>query len=367
MTNELPKLPEYWRGDTRQSNTQTASSRVPGASGVNTPEAPAAYQNTPSASGSSQTEYVAVPGSVRPARKRRAGIIIGAIAAVVILGALFVNALGGFELKNPNEIAVIEMSGTIAYGSGATSPEGLDKLMDQAEADPRIKAIVLRVNSGGGSSAAGEEMAMRIRDAKKPVVVSTTELNASAAYHISSQADYIYVAKSSEVGAIGTIMQISDLSGLLEKLGISIDSIASSPSKDSSYGMRPLTDEERAQYQQMIDDINQVFKDNVQSGRNLSDEEINELSTGMVWAGERAVDLKLADEIGMYQDACDKAAELGGIAGDYDTEIISEAASGDMSKLIDLLMSSKFAGNDQAVLHITELIKELVTYDQNPS
>ena len=81
----------------------------------------------------------------------------------------------------------------------------------------------------------------------KPVVVSSASVNASAAYEISSQADYIYTAKTTAIGAIGTVMQVTDLSGLMEKLGISVDNVTSADSKDSSYGTRPLTEEERAQ------------------------------------------------------------------------------------------------------------------------
>ena len=104
-------------------------------------------------------------------------------------------------------------------------------------------------------------------DTGKPVVVSSASLNASAAYMISSQADAIFVARTTEIGAIGTAMQSTDFSGLLEKLGISVDNITSSESKDSSYGTRPLTEEERAYYQNMVDEINEVFIEIVADGR----------------------------------------------------------------------------------------------------
>ena len=160
-------------------------------------------------------------------------------------------------------VGVIDIDGTIQYDGTTCSPEGLKAQLDVAAENKHIKAVVLRVNSGGGTATAGEEMAAYVRqfreDTGKPVVVSSASVNASAAYEISSQADYIYTAKTTAIGAIGTVMQVTDLSGLMEKLGISVDNIASADSKDSSYGTRPLTEEERAYYQNMVNQINETF------------------------------------------------------------------------------------------------------------
>lgn len=114
-------------------------------------------------------------------------------------------------------VGVIDISGSIQYDGSACSPEGLSALLDEAEANPDIKAVVLRVNSGGGAATAGEEMAAYVREFSKPIVVSSASMNCSAAYEISSQADYIFVNKTTAIGAIGTILQTNDISGLLEK------------------------------------------------------------------------------------------------------------------------------------------------------
>lgn len=149
-------------------------------------------------------------------------------------------------------------------------PKALSSLLDQAEENDDIEAVVLRVDSGGGTATAGEEMAEYVKRFSKPVVVSSASMNCSAAYEISSQADLIYVNKTTDIGAIGTVMQVTDLSELLGKLGIKVDNIASAESKDSSYGTRPLTDEERAYYQELIDVTNEVFVENVAEGRSMS-------------------------------------------------------------------------------------------------
>ncbi len=224
----------------------------------------------------------------------------------------------GYEQLTEDAIAIIDIDGTIQYDGSACSPEGLKELLDEAEADDHIKGVVLRVNSGGGTATAGEEMALYVREFSKPVVVSSAAINASAAYEISSQADYIYVVKSTEIGAIGTAMEVMDLSGLLGMLGVNMDTITSADQKDSSYGYRPLTDEERAYYQQMVDDINAVFIDNVAEGRGMTKDEVTALATGMPFTGVTAVENGLADAIGTREDAIDKCAELAGIT-DYTT------------------------------------------------
>ena len=290
----------------------------------------------------------------------------GWIVAIVIVVCLFAftafcvkscsdsfggSTSGGFDTgASANSVAVLELDGTIQYDGSACSPEGFKKLLDKAADDSNIKALVLRVNSGGGAATAGEEMAAYLRDFKedcgKPVVVSSASINASAAYEISSQADYIYVAKSTEIGAIGTAMEVTDLSGLLDMLGIDIDVITSADSKDSSYGYRPLTDEERAYYQRMINQINEMFIENVAEGRKMTVDEVRGLATGLAFTGVDAVGNGIADEIGTLEDAKDKAAEVAGIS-DYQTYSLA-LYSYDLSSLYDLFGESK--SNDMSLL-----------------
>lgn len=249
-------------------------------------------------------------------------------------------------------VGVIDIDGTIQYDGTTASPEGLKAQLDRAEENSHIKAVVLRVNSGGGTATAGEEMADYLRDFSKPVVVSSASINASAAYEISSQADYIYTAKTTAIGAIGTVMQVTDLSGLMEKLGISVDNIASADSKDSSYGTRPLTDEERAYYQAQVDQINETFIQTVAEGRGMDVEEVRALATGMTFTGMTAVENGLADEIGTKEDAVAKAAALANMTA-YTTVDLRDSASG-LSSLLDLMSSSR-ASTDE----IAHALKEL--------
>ena len=254
----------------------------------------------------------------------------------------------GYEQLTEDAIAIIDIDGTIQYDGSACSPEGLKELLDEAEADNHIKGVVLRVNSGGGTATAGEEMALYVREFSKPVVVSSAAINASAAYEISSQADYIYVVKSTEIGAIGTAMEVMDLSGLLGMLGVNMDTITSADQKDSSYGYRPLTDDERAYYQQMVDEINAVFIDNVAEGRGMTKDEVTALATGMPFTGVTAVENGLADAIGTREDAIDKCAELAGIT-DYTTTNLY-FSDYDLSSLAYLLGEDRSSVDDIAKL-----------------
>ena len=189
-----------------------------------------------------------------------------------------------------------------------------------------------------------------MRDFSKPVVVSCAPLDASAAYMISSQADYIYTAETSAVGSIGVIMSVTDLSGLYEKLGISVDNITSADAKDAGGGDRPLTEEERAWYQAQVDQINDVFIATVAEGRSMTEDEVRALATGLTFTGIDAVGNGLADEIGTLEMAVEKAASLAGVA-DADTVYLQDSSS-DLGRLLDIMGTE-----DEAT--VTDMLKEL--------
>lgn len=317
--------------------------------------AQAAYQVPPAnpygyAQPQAQPAYAA-PTPASPPKRRGWIVGLAAVAAILILGiasiasctAMFTSSMGAFSYESPSwtdavygdTVGIIAIDGTIQYDGTTSSPEGLKAQLDAAEQNPDIKAVVLRVDSGGGTATAGEEMALYVRDFSKPVVVSVASMDASAAYMISSQADYIYTAKTSAVGAIGVVMQFTDLSGLYEKLGISMDNITSADSKDSSYGSRPLTEEERAYYQAQVDQINEVFVETVAEGRSMTTEEVEALATGLTFTGIDAVENGLADEIGTLDDAVAKACELAGVSR-ADT-VYMQPSSSDLSRLLDIM------------------------------
>jgi protease-4 len=245
------------------------------------------------------------------------------LAAIIGSCAWSVSLLGGgkTELVTGNGIAVIPMDGAIA-GSGSaaggiiTPEEFLDKL-NRAEDDSDVKAIVLRVNSPGGTVAASEEISMYVKAAKKPVVVSVGDVDASGAYMVSSQADKIIALPGSAVGSIGVITEIPNINGLLEKLGIKFVTITAGEYKGAGSPFEALTATETALIQTSVDEVYEQFIDIVAEGRKMKRSEVASLATGWAWNGSQAKELGLVDELGTYEDALRAAAKLGGIKGEY--------------------------------------------------
>lgn len=281
---------------------------------------------------------------------------VWAIVLLAVFGGLVLLALGSCVMGGANPVTktvgVIDIDGTIGQDGGASTPEGLLAQLQSAENDPSVGAVVLRVNSGGGAAAAGEEMAAYVRDFSKPIVVSSASGNASAAYLISSQADYIYANEASSIGAIGTAMQLTDYSKLLDLLGIDVRTITSADSKDASYGHRPLTQEEIEYFQAQVDQINKNFIESVAEGRDLPIEEVEKLATGMSFTGEDAVNNGLVDEIGTYKDACSKAASLAGLWS-YRVESLGSNELG-LGDLLAALFASSNDTSSESNLDIRE-------------
>lgn len=331
-----------------QQPQQSSQGQVPPQSAQpQSPQPPVGY----GAAAAGAAPYMAVP------KQKSRGWIVGIVAIVALcivtmfgmwscssaFSSSATTATSEADYLTSDAIAIINISGTIQYDGTTCSPEGLKEQLDIAAENDHIKAVVLRVNSGGGTATAGEEMATYIHEFNdstgKPVVVSSAATNASAAYELSSQANYIFVAKSTAIGAIGTAMQFMDYSGLMELLGITTDNITSSGSKDSTYGTRALTEEERNYYQAQINQINETFIETVAEGRAMSTDEVRALATGMTFTGIDAVENGLADEIGTQEDAIAKAAELA-YCSDYTTVTLEPSASGDLQTLLDLMSES---------------------------
>jgi protease-4 len=220
-----------------------------------------------------------------------------------------------------NGIAVIPMDGAIAGTGSATggiiTPEEFLTKLHRAEDDRNVKAIVLRVNSPGGTVAASEEISAYVKAAKKPVVVSVGDVDASGAYMVSSQADKIIALPGSAVGSIGVITEIPNVNGLLDKLGISFVTITAGEYKGAGSAFSALTATETALIQSSVNEVYGQFIDIVAEGRKMPRSEVESLATGWAWNGSQAKALGLVDQLGTYEDALKVAAKLGGIKGDY--------------------------------------------------
>lgn len=295
--------------------------------------------------------YPAAPGQpIAPVPTRRSGRawmwwLVGIAVVLVVFGCMFASlaSIGGnstVPLEGGNTIAVIPMTGTIA-GAGAApaviTPEDFLKLLQRAEDDSNVRAIVLRVDSPGGTVAASEEISTYVKQEKKPVVVSVSDVDASGAYMISSQADKIVANPGSAVGSIGVIMEIPNASGLLEKLGVSFKVITAGKYKDAGSPYRSLTASETALLQGQVDQVYGQFIDIVASGRHMPRASVEKLATGWAWNAVEAKQLGLVDQIGTYQDALKVAAKLGGIKGEYQTDVYNnDQLSGILGSLLGI-------------------------------
>lgn len=257
-------------------------------------------------------------------------IVLGAIVAscTIPVVTMFRGTTSTSTSGLGNNIGIIRVNGVIAgTGSGFegyVTPENFRQLLKRAEEDSSIKAVVLRVDSPGGTVAASEELAAYVEAFEKPVVVSIGDVGASGAYMLASQADEIWAMPGSAVGSIGVISQIPNVSGLLDKVGVEFQVITAGENKDTGSPYRDMTDEERALIQGEIDEVYDQFVGIVAKGRDMPESEVASLATGWAWNGEKAKELGLVDELGTLEQALDAAAKRANIGEDYGVIDISE-------------------------------------------
>lgn len=234
----------------------------------------------------------------------------------ILFGLIFVIGLiiAAYYLSHTETgVTVIRMEGTMVTGleSGADTigSEVVGTELRDAADDPMIEAIVLRVNSPGGTPAAAQEI---IRDldyakSKKPVVVSMGDLATSAAYYVSVHADRIYSNPDTFTAGVGVIWKFSDISRFNEKEGLNISTIKSGSKKDMGSTSRPLSDEEQVYAQKIVNDSFENFIDDVITHRAITRSEIDD---GRVIRGADAIRLNVVDEIGNLNDAVNGAKKI---------------------------------------------------------
>jgi protease-4 len=252
--------------------------------------------------------------------KKRA-IIIGVSVAVVVAIVVVVLVLGIPTRPVAGKIAVITLSGTITIEDSALlpgsaiTPELVRDYLTKAEEDKAVKAIVFRIESPGGEIAPCQEILWEIERVKetKHIVVSMGGTAASGGYYISTKADKIVALPTTMTGSIGVISQVMNVEGLLEKLGIQVETFKGGEYKDMYSGLREMTPEEEEIMQKMVDEYYEQFIEVVAEGRRLSEEEVRNLATGQIYTGTEAKELGLVDELGDLNTAINLTAELAGI------------------------------------------------------
>jgi protease-4 len=227
-----------------------------------------------------------------------------------------------YKATGKERIAIIYAEGDIVDGKGEDGQIGSNtyrNLIRKAREDKNVKAIVLRINSGGGSSLASEniwrEMTLARRD--KPVVVSFGDVAASGAYYLSCNADSIFAQPNTITGSIGVFALIPNMQKFFDdKLGVTFDGVKTSPEADALSVVQPLSDKQKQFIQSEIDTIYHDFKSRVAEGRKKNINYIDSIAQGRIWSGNRGIQLGLVDRIGGVQDAVDCAARMAKVS-DY--------------------------------------------------
>jgi protease-4 len=241
------------------------------------------------------------------------GIVVGVGIVTLILAA----GLLSTETPFGNKIAVIRIRGVIAPSpellTETFTPDEAFSLLQRAEDDPAIKAVLFMIDSPGGSVVASREIAYAVRTMKKPTVCWMGDIAASGAYWVASSCDHIMADPLTLTGSIGVTASYLEFSKLFEKYGVTYEQITSGESKDIGSPFRNLTQKEREKLEYITQEIFSYFLSDVKEKRNLTQAQIEQISSGDIFLGKDAVALGLIDSVGTLNDAKEKAKALAGV------------------------------------------------------
>lgn len=216
--------------------------------------------------------------------------------------------------KAKDQIAVIFAQGTILGGEGSVDVIGeksINKALKEARDNANIKAVVVRVNSPGGSALVSEIIWREIELTKKikPVIVSMGDVAASGGYYIASNADYIFAEPTTITGSIGVFGTLPNVRNLAKRVGVNAEQVQTHPHAVTYSVFEPLSDMTQQTLTESIEHIYDVFLQRVATGRKMSKEEVNEIAQGRIWTGVMAKENGLVDELGGLNDAINYAAK----------------------------------------------------------
>ncbi|HEY3197939.1 MAG TPA: signal peptide peptidase SppA [Nitrospirales bacterium] len=289
--------------------------------------------------------------TLTPKPKRRPLRTALSILTVIGLGYIVLSLIAGFLFENGwiggDKVAVIRIEGVIV-----DSRDTIEELRHYRD-NPSVKAIVLRIDSPGGAVVPSQEIFAEVQKTraagKIKLVTSMGNVAASGGYYIAAATDRIVANPGTLTGSIGVIMELANVKGLLEKVGVKSVVIKSGRHKDMASPFRAMTEEDRALLQNVLDDVHTQFIEAVATGRALKVEQVKTLADGRIFTGKQAQSVKLVDELGDLNDAIKLAAGLVGISGEPRVLEIRKRFS--WRELLDGLFSGK----------ITQLVPSNIT------
>ena len=274
-------------------------------------------------------------------------------------GKMFESSVPELSIGTGDAVAVISLNGTITSsaqiyaGMQGITPASVNNLLEQATANDDVKAVVLQVNSPGGSVVASDEIYHALLDFEKPIVISMGETAASGGYYIACGADYVIAHPDTLTGSIGVISQFLVFEELMEKYGVEAEIITSGDNKAIGTPYQKMSTEEREIMESIINEAYENFISIIAEARDLPLDEVRTLADGRIYTGRQAFELGLVDALGLQDAAIGKAAELGGIEGE--PRIINLGVT---PSLMDLLYSY------QASQSLS--LREIIDFAQTP-
>jgi len=241
------------------------------------------------------------------------GAFLFFIVCLLALAAYFSDESSPALSFSGSQVAALELEGILS-----DSKEFVDQLRDYGNR-PSVRSVVLRINSPGGGVAASQEIYEALKkfraESKKKVVVSMASVAASGGYYVACAADKIFANPGTITGSIGVIAEWYNYGDLLRWAKLQSVVIKSGALKDAGSGTRPLTEEEKVYFQNLISNMYGQFVSAVASSRKMNEEQVKKLADGRVYTGQEAKSDGLVDAIGTYQDAIAEAARMAGIQG----------------------------------------------------
>jgi len=260
--------------------------------------------------------------------------------------------LEGSKVRDEN-VAVIVAAGDILFGSqppGMIGGDSTAALLRRARNDDAVEAVVLRVDSSGGSSFASEiivDEIVALKEAGKPVVASMGSVAASGGYVLSMEADRVFANPSTITGSIGIFGMFPTYQRTLEVVGVATDGIGSTPWTGELRPDREMSEHAKQLFQLVINDGYQDFITSVAESREMEVEDVDAIGQGQVWTGMDALNNGLVDELGNLDDAIAAAAELAGLSDDdFGIKTIEQELSPTEQMIVDLLSAVSVTGFD---------------------
>jgi protease-4 len=220
------------------------------------------------------------------------------------------------------KVAILYLDGDIVDGRSQHIPlidmrlvgsYSMQETIRELRDDPTVRAVVLRIESPGGSSLASDVMwrELSLLQKKKPLVVSMGSVAASGGYYVASASRNVFALPLTITGSIGVFYGKADVSGLLSKIGVTVDTYKTTPRADGESMFRGFTDDEARELEHKVDQFYQVFLDRVSEGRGMRKEDVDAIGRGRVWTGQQALERHLVDHLGGLREALDAAREEG--------------------------------------------------------